>query len=102
MEKLKEEILKIVPEAVITEDSSPLEVTVPATQLYVLGKALRENTDSPFDFLYCQTGVDWPEYMTVVYHLRSTISGLELVVKAKIDDREKPEIESVCDIWRTA
>ncbi|MDH5398758.1 MAG: NADH-quinone oxidoreductase subunit C, partial [Cyclobacteriaceae bacterium] len=45
---------------------------------------------------------DWPEYMTVVYHLRSTISGLELVVKAKIDDREKPEIESVCDIWRTA
>ena len=37
----------------------------------------------------------------MVYHLRSLKHGHIIVVKAKCD-RAKPEIESVCKIWKTA
>jgi NADH:ubiquinone oxidoreductase subunit C len=38
----------------------------------------------------------------VVYHLRSTKLGHELVLKVKTEDRENPSFDTVCDIWRTA
>ena len=37
----------------------------------------------------------------MVYFLRSTVLGHELVVKVDLD-RDNPEIESVASIWRTA
>jgi NADH:ubiquinone oxidoreductase subunit C len=37
----------------------------------------------------------------MVYHLRSSRTDETLVVKVQLD-REKPQIETVCDIWRTA
>ena len=37
----------------------------------------------------------------MVYHLRSTIFHHNIVVKAKLD-RDKPAIETVSHIWRTA
>jgi NADH:ubiquinone oxidoreductase subunit C len=46
--------------------------------------------------------VDWPEHMEVVYHFKSTQLNHSVVIKAKINTREKPEIETVSDIWRTA
>ena len=38
----------------------------------------------------------------MVYHLRSTSHGHEMVLKAKIEDRENPRVDTLCDIWRTA
>ena len=63
---------------------------------------LRTSEDTQFDFLFCLTTVDWLEYMTVVYHLRSTTLNHQIVLKVKIENREKPEIDTVSDIWRTA
>jgi NADH:ubiquinone oxidoreductase subunit C len=37
----------------------------------------------------------------MVYHLSSTHYRYNIVVKSKLE-REQPEIETVCDIWRTA
>ena len=37
----------------------------------------------------------------MVYHLTSTSHRHTVVVKSKLD-RVNPEIETVCDIWRTA
>ena len=37
----------------------------------------------------------------MVYHLTSTIHRHQLVIKSKLD-RNNPEIETICDIWRTA
>lgn len=101
-EKLKEFITDICPEAEFEEDPRFLHATVPSPKLYYLAEKLKEDENASFDYLFCLTGVDWMEYMTVVYHLRSTEYGHMLVVKAKIDDRENPEIDSVSDIWRTA
>jgi len=38
----------------------------------------------------------------VVYHLKSTNHGHQIVLKSKLENRENPEIDSVCDLWKTA
>ena len=101
-EQLKERILSIVPEAEFEEAGGYLNATFPFAKLHNLAKNIRESEDTLFDFLFCLTGVDWPDHMTVVYHLKSTIHGHSIVLKAKIDSREKPEIDTVSDIWQTA
>jgi NADH:ubiquinone oxidoreductase subunit C len=45
--------------------------------------------------------VDWKTHLTMVYHLSSTRYRYNIVVKSKLD-RTTPEIETICDIWRTA
>jgi NADH:ubiquinone oxidoreductase subunit C len=37
----------------------------------------------------------------MVYHLSSTRHRHNIVIKSKLN-RENPEIQTVCDIWRTA
>lgn len=65
-------------------------------------KALRSDAQLQMDYLFCLTCVDWKTHLTMVYHLTSTSNRENtLVVKSKLN-REKPEIETVCDIWRTA
>lgn len=62
---------------------------------------LKNSGEFSLDYLFCLTGVDWKTHLSVVYHLRSLTLGHTLVVKVKLD-REKPEIDTVSDIWRTA
>ena len=38
----------------------------------------------------------------MIYHLRSNDLNHEMVMRVKTDGREKPEVDTVCDIWRTA
>ena len=38
----------------------------------------------------------------VIYHLKSNQYNHSFVLKARIENREKPEIDTVCNIWRTA
>jgi NADH/F420H2 dehydrogenase subunit C len=66
-----------------------------------LAQTLRSRDDLWFDYLFCLTCVDWKTHLTMVYHLSSTRHRHNIVVKSKLN-REAPEIETVCDIWRTA
>ena len=61
-----------------------------------------KNSDTHFDYMFCQTGIDFPLHMEVLYHLRSTTLNHEVVVKAKIETRETPSIDSVYDLYKTA
>jgi len=54
-----------------------------------------------FDYLFCLTCVDYKTHLTMVYHMSSIKYRHNLVVKVKLD-REKPEINTVAGIWRTA
>lgn len=62
---------------------------------------LRNTPGLDFDYLFCLSCVDWKTHFNMVYHLSSTTHRHSIVLKAKLD-RNKPEIETVCDIWRTA
>ena len=85
------------------EDETPfLTLSVNPTHLHQLAKQLKEDTGTSFDYMFCQTGIDWLENMEIVYHLRSTSHGHEAVVRTQITDRENPTVDSVYDLWKTA
>ena len=84
------------------EETSFLTLIVNPSHLHQLAKQLKEDTDTSFDYMFCQTGIDWLENMEIVYHLRSTSHGHEVVVRTQITDRENPTVDSVYDLWKTA
>lgn len=101
-EKLKDFILKQIPEAEFEENAQYLLAIVPASHIHSISLELKNNPETRFDYLFCLTGVDYPDHMQVIYHLKSTELNHYTVIKARIDSREKPEIDTVCDIWHTA
>lgn len=101
-EGLKEFILQRVPEAEVTSGPQFLQVVVPSEKSFALLSDLKSDPKTSFDFLFCLTGVDWPQHLEVVYHLKSTTHSHCIVVKAKVSSREKPETETACTLWQTA
>ncbi len=101
-EELKTKILAICPEAVLTESKQFLNALVPREKLHEVALKLKESEDLAFDYLFCLSGADFPEYMTVIYHLESTTHRHLMVLRVNTADRENPEVDTVCDIWRTA
>ncbi len=79
-----------------------LEVIIKPNQLLEFANKLRNEAELSFDFMFSLTCVDFADYFMMVYHLRSIAHNHELVLKVKIEDKEKPEVESLCHIWRTA
>ena len=101
-EQLKEKILSIYKDATFEDGSRTFTAVVPSAELHNMAEQLKNDEETGFDFLFCQTGVDYPEHMIVVYHLRSTHHGHCLFLKAKIEDRINPHIDTVYDLWKTA
>ena len=104
-EELKIKLAEILPTATIEEaaEIGPgwITVNVEPIEWLAFAQQLRKEEALHFNFLFCLTCIDWKTHLTMVYHLRSTIFHHNIVVKAKLD-RDKPEIQTVCDIWRTA
>jgi NADH/F420H2 dehydrogenase subunit C len=102
VEILKQKILTLIPEAVFDETAQWPVVSIDGSQWLSLAQKLRSDDALSFDYLFCVTGVDWKTHLSMVYHLESTKHRHILVVKAKIEDRSNPKIDSVSAIWRTA
>jgi len=86
-----------------TEEASEfLNVWVEPESLLEVCTWLKEEPDLSFDYLFCLTGMDWGEELGVIYHLESIAHGHQLVLKTKTTEREKPTLDSVHKIWRTA
>lgn len=103
IENLKTKIAEWQPEAIFSEEGTQfLEVTVSPDKLLDIATKLRNEADMLFDFMFSLTCVDFADHFMMVYHLRSIEHKHELVLKVKIEDKEKPEVETLCNIWRTA
>ncbi|MDP7568131.1 MAG: NADH-quinone oxidoreductase subunit C [Flavobacteriales bacterium] len=79
-----------------------LTAEVSSENVHALISKLKNNSDTSFDYMFCQTGIDFPEHIEVLYHLRNTQNNSEIVIKARIEDRENPSIDSVFDLYKTA
>ncbi len=99
---VKQHLESLIPEAVFPENKQYLEVLVPADKLHLFCEHLKDSTDLLFDYLICLTAVDWPDHFMMVYHLTSSRFRHTVVVKSRIDDKEKPVIDTLSDIWKTA
>ena len=100
-EELKAALEPLVPGATWDEGGEWPSVNLDPKAWKPLAMALKSRPELGFDYLFCVTCVDWKTHLSMVYHLTSTIHRHTLVVKAKLD-RERPEIETVCDTWKTA
>ena len=75
-------------------------VLVKAENLVELAQYLRDEEEC--DYCSSITGVDYPEYFEVVYHLYSMKKeGGPVILKVRAE-REKPHVPSVTPIWRGA
>ena len=102
-EALKQQITSWEPAAELVEEGSQfLNVIVTPDQLSALAEKLRNEEAMDFDYMFCLTCVDYPEHFMMVYHLRSMKHKHEMVLKARIDDKENPTVDTLSNIWRTA
>ncbi len=92
-------ISAFMPEAEIEADKQYLTVSVNNDQLHKLAEYLKITPETNFDYLFCESAVDYADHFMMVYHLDSTTFRHQLVIKTKISDRENPVIDSVCDVW---
>jgi NADH-quinone oxidoreductase subunit C len=102
IEKLKERVLTLLPEAQLEDNKQFLTFVIPAGKLHSTVDSLKNSDDAALDYLFCLTGVDLGKELMVVYHLRSTKYGHELVLKVKTDDRENPSVDTVSDLYKAA
>jgi NADH-quinone oxidoreductase subunit C len=89
------------PEANIVLGNDFPEVSIDSKQLLPVLQTLKTEPSLAFNFLFCETCIDWKTHFTMVYHLESTTHRHNLVVKANLD-RVQPEIETACHLYRTA
>lgn len=100
-EALIERLTALWPESPAVQGNDWPELTIPAAQLLPVIDQLRTQDDLSFDYLFCLTCVDWKTHFTMVYHLESTKHRHNMVLKVTVN-REQPEIETICHLYRTA
>lgn len=102
-QEIHDKIKSKFPEAVEEFDDSVLQpfLKITPAQLYAVCQFLRDDDELAFDFLSSLSAVDYGETLGTVYHLFSMEQRHKIVLKTEVA-REKPEIASVADLWRTA
>jgi NADH-quinone oxidoreductase subunit C len=99
---LKAYLLDKFPSAEITLGTQYVQMIVASADLHQTATLLKCAKETSFDYLICLSGVDYPEYMEVVYHLESVSLRHVMVLKVRTNDRVNPAIDTVSDIWITA
>lgn len=100
-EELKIKANELVPSATFEEGGEWLTAQIDPGNWLSLARELHNNAELAFDYLFCLTCIDFKTHLTMVYHLTSTTYRHTLVIKSKLN-RDKPEIETVSHLWRTA
>ena len=100
-EELKTKITELLPSAIFDETGEWLNINIEATDWLTFAGKLRNVDSLYFDYLFCLTCIDFKTHLMMVYHLSSTKFRHNIVIKSKLDFN-KPEIESVSHIWKTA
>jgi NADH-quinone oxidoreductase subunit C len=105
-----EELVSIVKSAVkstdvlVDDQATPKAIKIHADDLVNVCRELFQNQTTYFDMLSCITGIDnGPEAgtMEIAYNLYSIPFNHHLMLKI-ILQRDKPEIETISSIWKTA
>lgn len=100
-EELKTKITELLASASFEEGAEWTTVIIETRDLVPFVQQLRHDASLQFDYLFCLTCVDWKTHLGMVYHLTSTVFRHSIVIKSKLDIN-KPEIETVSHIWKTA
>lgn len=64
-------------------------------------KFLRDDKECRFDYIRCLCGVDYPDCVTIVYHLFSTKHRQKITVYTRLP-KDDAKVASVTDVWAGA
>ena len=79
------------------------DIKVPLEVFHQTAEALRNDPQSPMDFLRDIVGMDWGEEgLGAVYFMESTATGEQIALRTATADRETPLLPTVSDLWKTA
>jgi NADH:ubiquinone oxidoreductase subunit C len=101
-EEFKSALIHTFPLITTDEKGQYLTISTDSCQSHELLGYLKNEADPQFEKLGCLSGVDWPDYMEIVYHLDAIHTNDTIVVKAKISDHINPVIDSITDLWKGA
>tara|TARA_B100001123_G_scaffold218358_2_gene246481 strand:+ start:4384 stop:4863 length:480 start_codon:yes stop_codon:yes gene_type:complete len=76
-------------------------IRVRADAIADVAEYLHDDDQMKFESLMCLSGVDFPEHLTVVYHLYSTPNAQKVTLKVEVE-REDPHIPTVENVWHVA
>jgi len=88
------------PRAVVGFDGSA--ILVKSESILEVCRFLNKTAGLDFDYLINLTGVDYLDYLEVVYHLASLKHNHMLILKTRCYEREQPTVPSVTTIWQGA
>ncbi len=80
-------------------------VFVDPTSILEVSKLLRDSSEYQMNVLQVITGCDYADRIEVSYVLASFIFNTELILKVKLpktDSGDVQELDSICDIWKSA
>ena len=100
-EELKIKLTELLPAATFDETGEWLNMNIAVNEFLKTAELLRNNPELNFDYVFCLTCIDFKTHLTMVYHFESTKYRHQVVMKVQLD-RNKPEIETISHIWRTA
>ena len=98
--EVAEKIGEQLPGAVVEYNDT--SVLVKSESIFDVCRLLYQTTGLDFDYLVNLTGVDYLDYLEVVYHLVSMKHNHSLVLKTRCHDREQPTVPSVVSVWKGA
>jgi NADH-quinone oxidoreductase subunit C len=98
--KIAKQLEKKFPGAVIEAGADSL--LLKSDQLLAVLEYLKSSPDLDFDYLNHVTGVDYYDYLEVVYQLTSLKYNHGLVLKVRCYNRENPVLPSVTGLWQGA
>ncbi|RNC29374.1 MAG: NADH-quinone oxidoreductase subunit C [Candidatus Dichloromethanomonas elyunquensis] len=92
---------KMGPGADVFEDNTHKSIRVSRVKLLETMRELKDNPLYEMDILMNLSSVDYPENLTVIYHLNSLRYQHHLTVKVEVS-KDNPRIPSVSSIWKAA
>lgn len=96
---IAKQVAEQIAEAVI--ESNEYCIVVKTELLLQVVQFLNTTPSLKFNYLNCITGVDYLDYIEVIYHLSSIDHNHSLVLKVR-SDREHPEVPSLYSLFRGA
>ena len=99
-EEVAEKIGEQLPGAVV--EYSETSILINSESVFAVCRFLNQTAGFDFDYLTNLTGVDYLDYLEVVYHLVSMKHNHSVVLKTRCYDRESPTVPSVTPIWAGA
>jgi NADH-quinone oxidoreductase subunit C len=99
-QEISQQIGERFPDAVLQSDE--MAVVLRGESLPEVARFLKTTLGLEFDYLASISGVDYLDYLEVVYHLTSMRNNHSLVLKVRCWDRDRPSLPSVVSLWRGA